>query len=64
VQSSVLIVGGHKEFQEGMREYENERVDLRELVQKLSNKQEATSSQMIEGLVPDSEVENLRLLLW
>ena len=61
MQSSALIAGWYKEFQEGMQEYADERVDLRELVRKLSNQQKASSSQA--GLVPDSEVENLYLLM-
>lgn len=63
VQSSVLIASWYKEFQEGTREFVDERVELRELVRKLSKRQEASSSQAIQGSTSDSEVENLRLFL-
>lgn len=46
-----------------MQEYADERVELRELVRKLTNRPEASSSQVIQGSTPDSEVENLHLLL-
>jgi hypothetical protein len=46
-----------------MLEYPNEKVELRELVQKLSAQQEASSSQIVQGLTSNSEVGNLHLLL-
>ena len=44
-------------------QYANEMVDLWELVEKLSNREEALSSKVVKGLAFDFEVENLRLLL-
>ena len=46
-----------------MREYVDEWIELRELVQKLSNRQEVSDSQMIQGSVPNSKMENLHRLL-
>lgn len=48
------MVSCYKECQEGLREYLDERVELRDLVQKMSNREGAFSSQG-----PDSEVEHL-----
>jgi hypothetical protein len=61
--SSTLIANWYKKFQEGMQEYVDERVELQELVRKLSNQQEVFGSQMVQGSVPDSKMENLRRLL-
>jgi hypothetical protein len=46
-----------------MREFVDESVELRELVCKMTNWYEAFSLQAVEGLAPNSEVENLCLLL-
>ena len=45
-----------------MLEYPDEKVELQVLVRKLSARQEASSSQIVQGLTSDSEVRNLHLL--